>query len=256
MLIALMVGLFLAPAANALIIYGGATGQTTDPGGGLPWANVGNTGVFLGNYDSGYWVITANHVGYVSGITLDGTHYSAVGGTNQRVGTTDLLLYRIDVSGGAPSLSNLTISHLSPSIGQAITMVADGSGTMTWGDNTVDGYGNYTLVSEGPTTFGLVTDYDAVAGETQAQGGDSGGALFYEVSTGNWWLSGIISGVDTVSNPDITVSVALGYYYNDIVGIVGSPLTAVPEPATWAALLGAFALIGTLVVRRRRRLPN
>ena len=131
-------------------------------------------------------------------------------------------------------------------------MVADVSGVMTWGTNTVEGYGNYTLVNNGQITVGLFTDYDTVAGEAQAQGGDSGGALFYEVSAGNWWLSGIISGIDTVSNPDITVSVALGAYYNDIVAIVGSPLTAVPEPATWAAILGAIALIGTIAMRRRR----
>lgn len=247
------VALSILPGARALTIYGGSGGHTTDPGGGLPWDNVGNTGIYLGAYTTGYWIITANHVGS-SGITLDGTSYTSVEGSAQQIGSTDLLLYRIDVSGGAPALDDLTISSSTPSVGQPVIMVGDGSGTMTWGDNTVDSYGNYTLVNEGPTTSGLFTTYSEIAGEGQAESGDSGGALFYEHTSGSWWLSGILSGIGTSEGTQFTASVAIAAYYSDIIAIVGTQLSAVPEPATWAALLGGIALLGTIMVRRKHLL--
>ena len=241
---------------HALVIYGGATGYTTDPGNGLPWSNVGNTGVYLGAYQTGYWIITANHVG-AAGITLNGSGYAAVGGSAQRIGSTDLLLYRIDVTNlGAPTLPDLTLSNLSPATGQPVILVADGSGTMTWGNNTVAGYGNYSLVQDGPTTFGLITNYDAIAGEAQGQTGDSGGALFYyHTATSTWWLSGIISGIGTSNGTDFTASVALANYYNDIIAIVGTPLSAVPEPAAMALVAGLVALF-VIWVRRKGHQPT
>lgn len=246
-----IISLAILPAGRALTIYGGSAGHITDPGGGLPWDNVGNTGVYLGAYTTGYWIITANHVGS-TGITLAGTAYTSVGGSALRIGTTDLLLYRIDVSGGTPTLSDLTISNLQPDSGQAVKMIGDGSGTMTWGNNTVNSYGSYNLGNPAETTFGLFTTYSDIAGEGQAQGGDSGGALFYEYASGSWWLSGILSGIGTSEGTPFTASVAIAAYYGDIISIVGTKLSAVPEPATWAALLGSMVLIVTLIVRRRR----
>lgn len=248
------VAVLTQPALHALIIYGGATGHTTNPGSGLPWSNVGNTGVYLGAYTTGYWIITANHVG-AAGITLNSTGYTAVGGSSQRIGTTDLLLYRIDVSTlGAPALPDLTLSHLTPAAGQPVVLVADGSGTMTWGNNTVAGYANFNLFQDGPLTAGLITTYDAIAGEAQGQGGDSGGALFYYHSaTSTWWLSGIISAIDTSNGTDFTASIALASYYNDIMAVVGTPLSAVPEPAAGALVAGLLALWVVRVRLRRTR---
>jgi hypothetical protein len=247
-----LLGLSFLTPARALIIFGGASGHTSDPGSGLPWYNVGNTGVYLGAFNTGYWVITANHVG-AGGITLNGNAYNSVSGSAQQIGATDLLLYRIDVSShGAPALDNLTISSYTPAEGQPVMMVADGSGTMTWGTNQVHQYGFYSLVVGGPQTFGLVTSYSEIAGEAQGQSGDSGGALFYQVATDSWWLSGILSAVGTVDTTQYTFSVALGYYYNDITGIVGTPLNAIPEPGTWGALIGAAGLLVTLAQRRQR----
>jgi hypothetical protein len=247
----LLTSLLVTPAAHALTIYGGSTGHTTDPGGGLPWDNVGNTGIYLGAYTTGYWIITANHVGS-SGITLEGTSYTSMGGSASQIGSTDLLLYRIDVSGGAPTLDDLTISSSYPIAGQPVKMIGDGSGTKIWGDNTVDSYGTYTLMDAGPTTVGLFTTYSDIAGEAQAQGGDSGGALFYEYASGSWLLSGILSGIGTSGETQFTASIHLAAYYSDIITIVGTQLSAVPEPATWAALLGGIALLGTFIVRRKR----
>lgn len=241
---------FIRPDAHALIIYGGAGGYTTAPGNGLPWSNVGNTGVYLGAYNTGYWIITAYHVG-AAGITLNGSAYSAVAGSAQRIGSTDLLLYRIDTTAlGAPALPDLTLSSFTPNPGQPVVLVADGSGTMTWGNNTVDGYANYSLVQNGPLTAGLITTYDAIIGEAQGQGGDSGGALFYYATAETtWWLSGIISAIGNSDGTDFTASVALAAYYNDIMAIVGTPLSAVPEPAAAALLAGLLAI---LVIGLRR----
>lgn len=247
-----LVVVLASPAARALVIYGGASGHTTDPGAGLPWDNVGNTGVYLGAYQTGYWVITANHVG-AGGITLDGVSYSAVGGSAQRIGTTDLLLYRIDVSvNGAPELENLNISASTPVVGQPVVMVADGSGVMTWGTNTVDQYANYSLTEGGPQTVGLITTYSAVTGEAQGQGNDSGGALFYQLMNGSWLLSGILSGIGTTEGgTQFTASVAVAAYYSNIAAIVGSPLAAIPEPAAWSLLAGVAAACAGFIRRRR-----
>lgn len=237
------------PAARALVIYGGSLGHTTDPGHGLPWDNVGNTGIYLGAFDTGCWVITAHHVG-AAGIVLDGTSYSSVAGSAQRIGTSDLLLYRLDTSTvGAPALPNLTFSPFTPNPGQPIVMIGDGSGTKAWATNTVEQYASYNLEPDGPTTVGLITLYSQIAGEGQGQGGDSGGAVFYETGVNTWLLCGVLSGIGTTSEGvEYTASVAVSYYYPDIANLVGTPI---PEPATCAAVLGVVTL--AFAIRRRHR---
>lgn len=242
----------LPAAAHALVIYEATVANAADPGNGLPWFNVGNTGVFLGTYDTGHWVITANHVG-AGNINLGGVTYSAVAGSAQRIGTTDLLLYRINVANPeAFTLPDLNISNYTPNLGQPVYMVGDGGGTMRWGTNTVHQYANYSLTQGGPTTVGLITTYDPVTGEAQGQSGDSGGALFWNYED-EWYLSGILSAIGTFGDPatQFTASVAVAYYYNDIMAIVGP--AAVPEPATFATLAGAFALLAATTRRRRTR---
>jgi hypothetical protein len=240
--------------ARALVIYGDATGHDTDPENGLPWSNVGDNGVFLGSYETGYWVITANHVG-ASGLTLDGVYYSAVAGSAQTIGTTDLLLYRIDVTDpGAFSLSNLNLDSSLPNTNQPVYMVGDGGdGTMRWGTNTVAGYSNYRLYENGPLTVGLITTYDPIDGEAQGQGGDSGGALFWNYQ-GTWYLSGILSAIGTLSDntTQFTASVALGYYYNEIMGVI-TGTSPIPEPSAFALLTGALAFFAVTLRRPRRR---
>lgn len=241
--------LVFAPTLSALVIFDGATGNTSDPGDGLPWDNVGNSGIYLGAYNTGYWIITANHVGS-SGITLDGLSYSGIGGSAAQIGSTDLLLYRIDISThGAPSLSNLNLSSGSPVVGAQVLMIGDGGGTKTWGTNNVDQYANYALVDEGPTTTGLITVYDSIADEAQAQGGDSGGAVYFQLPDDSWLLTGIISAIGTDDGTQFTASIALAAYHTDITGIVG---TAVPEPNTAAIWIGVAGLLTTIGRRRRK----
>ncbi|MFH1499561.1 MAG: PEP-CTERM sorting domain-containing protein [Verrucomicrobiota bacterium] len=248
---ALLLPVLLPDSARALVIYGGSTGHTTDPGDGLPWDHVGNTGVFLGTYATGSWIITANHVGS-AGIILDGVGYGSVSGSAVRIGATDLLLYRIDVSGGAPALANLNITNLTPNVGGDVILVGDGGGVKKWGTNTVDQYASYALTEGGPTTVGLITTYDEIDGEAQGQGGDSGGGLFWQDHEDNWYLGGILSAIGTFeeTTTQFTASVAIAYYHDDILAIMTA---AVPEPAAWGLLSGAGALLLAFARRRPRR---
>ena len=242
----------VVPAARALVIYGGSSGHTTNPGDGLPWDNVGTGGVYLGAFDTGYWVITANHVGS-GGITLGGTFYSSVSGSVQQIGTTDLLLYRIDAStNGAPALANLNFSSSTPVPGGDVVMIGNGGGVKTWGTNEVDQYANYSLAANGPQTAGLITTYSPITGEAQGQGGDSGGGLFFQMLDGSWILSGILSGIGTSNGTEFTASVAVAFYYTQIAALVGNAITPVPEPATWTLLAGGAALVGAGFIRRRK----
>lgn len=247
LLLLLLAALALTPA-RALVLYDDPAGHDVNPGDGLPWDNVGANGVYLGSFASGDWVITANHVG-AAGITLNGITYAAVAGSAAQIGSTDLLLYRIDTSGtGTPALANLTFSSFTPIVGEPVVLVGNGgSGIKRWGTNTVEQYGNYSLSQGGPTTVGLITDYDPVTGEAQGEGGDSGGALFYEYAPGQWWLSGILSGIGTSNGTQFTASVAIAAYYNQINAVV-----AIPEPSAWTAILGGTAITCCLMRRRRR----
>jgi hypothetical protein len=98
---------FSAGSSQALVIYGGnGLGNTNDPSGGLPWGNAGSvggaSGVYLGNFETGSWVLSATHVtgGGAPGITLAGVFYAGVAGSGVQIRngdntTTDLALFRI-----------------------------------------------------------------------------------------------------------------------------------------------------------------
>ena len=129
---------FLAsiPSASALVIFGGGgSGNTTDPGTGLPWDNAGSvngaSGVFLGHYTTGSWVLTAAHVANsgAPGITLGGVFYPGVAGSGVRVlngdsSTTDLYLFR--VTGAPETLPNLTFASAHPTAGTVVDMIGFG----------------------------------------------------------------------------------------------------------------------------------
>jgi hypothetical protein len=127
------IALILCPSnAEAVIIIGGdGSGNTSAPADDPGFNNVGNRGVYLGNFLGNYWVITANHVGAGS-INLGGTSYSHISGSETRIKNpsgsglsefTDLLLFRIDSD---PSLPNLSISASVPAVGSEVTLIGDG----------------------------------------------------------------------------------------------------------------------------------
>lgn len=239
-----MVGIAV-PSARALIVFGSPAGSTSDPGNGLAWNNVGSvggaSGIYLGSFVTGFWVITANHVG-AGTATFGGTSYSAVAGSAQQIGSTDLLVFRIATD---PMLPNLNLATSTPAITTPVWMVGFGGGTKNWGTNDIHTVGNATL--GGSTTYSISTDYDLVSGEAQGTGGDSGGALFFQ-SSGTWYLGGVMSAVATVSGVNFTIMSDIATYRGQIGTFTG---TAIPEPATVGLILG-LAVLGLAVWRRQR----
>ena len=285
---AILLSLFCIAQARAVIVYGGAgTQNTTAPSDDPGWANVGSNGVYIGAYSSGYWVLTATHVG-AGNITLAGTTYNAVAGSGVQV-AGDLYAFRIAAN---PHLPNLTLSSVGPTTGSSVVMIGNGrnratslttwyvdvgtdpytwstsffaaaDGTLNgylygsgnskrWGTNTIDGVTTYDN-GTGVTT-GLYTDFDAVTGQSQGAGGDSGGALFYKNGS-TWELAGILSAIGNYSGQpsetavvgDLTYAIDLSSYEGALASIIG-----IPEPATWAGLFGGAALLAAAVRRRRR----
>ena len=233
------------PSARALIVFGSPAGSTSDPGNGLAWNNVGSvggaSGIYLGSFVTGFWVITANHVGAATA-TFGGTSYSAVAGSAQQIGSTDLLVFRIATD---PLLPNLSLATTTPVFNTPVWMVGFGGGTKNWGTNNREGAGNAAL--GGSTTFSISTDYDLVSGEAQGTGGDSGGALFFQ-SSGTWYLGGVMSSITTISGVSYTISSDIATYRGQIGTFTG---TAIPEPATVGLIFG-LAVLGLAVWRRRR----
>jgi len=112
----------------AAVVVSTTTANTSAPAEDDPgWANVGSTGVYLGNR----WVLTAFHVG-AGDIRFGEQIYSPLAGSAVRLHNpagagltdfTDLLLYRLTADPGLPSLS---ISSTAPPIGAGVVMIGDG----------------------------------------------------------------------------------------------------------------------------------
>jgi hypothetical protein len=231
----------LAVRAAALVIHGGTgtenfAAPTVGDGGDPGYANVGDRGVYLGNYGGNFWVLTATHVG-AGNIKLGGTTYTMVGGSsvavlNNDTSPTDLTLFRISTDPGLPTLNLL--SGADPGVTAAVRLMGDGrnegaSTFVNWGiapggganDDvwTVGGgtdKSGYTTVGNtlgvrwgdnqvtGSTTFNIGTgntlgfhmQFTSAAYNSMAQVGDSGGATFYYTG-GTWYLAGILSAVGT-----------------------------------------------------------
>jgi hypothetical protein len=249
---------FAGQPARALILYGSPGGHTVAPGNGAPWDNVGSvngaTGIYLGSFTTGYWVLTANHVG-AGTITLAGNSYTVVGGSAVQLNNSgiygltdnvDLKLFRISAD---PMLGNLNLASTTPIPPNTLTMVGFGGGTKNWGTNTREGSGVGTFAVGGTTpnlNLGYATDYDPVTGEAQGTSGDSGGAVFFQ-SSGTWVLGGVMNAVDGVPRTFIS---DIATYRSLITAVTGSPI---PEPATTGLIGGAAILCFTLGLRGRRR---
>ena len=225
--------------ARAVVVYGGSaaanfSAPADDPG----WANVGkvngSSGVYLGNVSipgrgSGYWVLTANHVG-AGTINLGGTSYSAVTGSSYRLtnpdnSLTDLLLYRISSDPGLPTLK---LASNTPALGASLTMIGFGytgaaspttwnindtvspwtwtetttpsglygvgykygtSGTENWGVNAL-AIPTQSVVSGSSKTDVFGSYALPTSGSAQLATHDSGGAVFVK-NGGQWELAGI-----------------------------------------------------------------
>ena len=105
-----------SPAARALVIAGGSAANNSDPGTGLPWANVGSvggaSGVYLGSYGGSYWALTASHVvgsgSSLANLVLNSGTFNFVPGSGVVVrngdnSTTDLTLFRVSTDPAWPT---------------------------------------------------------------------------------------------------------------------------------------------------------
>jgi hypothetical protein len=127
----------LCPQGRAVVIAAGdGSGNNALPSTAWSdqgWSYVGQvnggSGIYLGEYGGGNWVLTAGHVyndGGNGSFSLNGTSYSAVSGSGIQISGIDLYVYQITVGSGSglSLLSNLSLAGTSPVPGNPIT---DGS---------------------------------------------------------------------------------------------------------------------------------
>lgn len=285
----LMVALLGLRSAVAVIAQGGDGSQNTTPlGAGSGWDYVGSvggaSGVYLGETNGAFWVLTAAHVSAGS-FTLNGITYGMVAGSAVTLGgNADLVLFRIDAN---PGLASLDITASTPAIGTPLTMIGYGVGREAeptrwtqdwhetdsggayqgykwsgpsikrWGTNTVSGFGSGGSLSTTTfhTTFGM--------GTAQATLGDSGGGVFLADGT----LAGLVIAVQTVNGQPAGTSIFsamsgtanrtqiadLSAYRSEILGIMNSAV--VPEPQTVVLVLLGGVLL-SVAMRRRAETPE
>jgi hypothetical protein len=226
--------------------------------------NGGASGVYLGDG----FVLTAGHVG-AGTFALGGVFYSEVAGSAQNIGTADLTLFQI---ADAPSLPALTLALDAPvpfsnsSTGSSVVMIGfGGSHGETYGEDNVTEI-NETVTLSGTsfsstdfyTIDGTYTNYhhESITNNAQLISGDSGGGDFIEnPSTGVWELAGINEAQLINSETGAVVGsamVQLSSYDATIEALMATDLEAdaVPEPSTWAMVLGGLTLLGFCVHRR------
>ena len=132
LLLAAWLSLAAVPSGHAIVIYGGTGGENaTDPGGGLPWANVGSlngaTGVYLGVYGGVPWALTAAHVG-AGTLQLESGSFAAAGPAvsirNPDNSATDLAAFPLT---STPLLTNLSLASATPAPNSIVLLIGNGS---------------------------------------------------------------------------------------------------------------------------------
>jgi hypothetical protein len=270
---------FFATRLFAIIDANSPT-NTSDPGDGSPWGNVGHVNGASGIYIGDGWVLTANHVG-AGTITFDIGTFTADGQTvrlqNPDNSATDMLLFHLTLT---PSLSALTLSSSTPGISSLVDMEGFGyiagsaqktystpSGTYTgfdWSGSQSKGWGTNRIQSGVSTQVDLGNGALQVfsvnfsqtlqtANEGQAATGDSGGAIFFKNGT-TWELAGMIDAIGTLTDQPANTAV-YGDFTNaaDIATYRSQIVSAVPEPATSALLVFGGGAIFFAALKKRKR---
>lgn len=225
-----MPGVLLCTTATTFaIVDANSTTNTSDPGGGVPWANVGSVNGGSGTYLGNGWVLTAAHVGAGS-IAFDSGTFQPDGRvirlSNPDTSLADMLLYHLVLT---PGLTGSVVSSSTPAIGSLVDLVGYGrirgsaqqsfsteygttigftwsaSGAKSHGTNqiqtsvetlTVQGAGSFRGFlldfTPPPTLFTPPPPFVNTVREAQVATGDSGGAVFYKKNGATWELAGMI----------------------------------------------------------------
>lgn len=254
---------YAALTARALVVDGGmGTANTSDPGNGLPWGNVGSvngsSGIYLGTFGGSYWAITAAHVG-AGNLTLGSTTYQAVANSSVRVlnsdnSNSDLVLFRLSSD---PGLAALTLSSSAPADESGIKLVGYGQveGALNyWTRTVVEGTNNDTWIARGTSEAGANISGFLLSSSIGKRWGDNRieGAASYDVGTGmTESLYTIFSGLDAQGATGDSGGAA---FYHDgtrwlLAGVMGAvgrlenqPTgTAMAGNATYLASMAAYS---------------
>ena len=218
-----MPGVLLCTTATSFaIVDANSTTNTSDPGGGVPWANVGSVNGGSGTYLGNGWVLTAAHVG-AGPIAFDSGTFQPVGRvirlSNPDTSLADILLYHLILT---PGLTGSVVSSSTPAIGSLVDLVGYGrirgsaeqsfsteygpKSGFYWSPNGTKSYGR-NLIQTGVTTRtllgvgsfrGFILDFTPP--DAQVATGDSGGAVFYKNSA-TWELAGMIEALASFVYP-------------------------------------------------------
>ncbi len=218
-----MPGVLLCITATSFaIVDANSTTNTSDPGGGVPWANVGSVNGGSGTYLGNGWVLTAAHVG-AGPIAFDSGAFQPDGRvirlSNPDTSLADMLLYHLVLT---PGLTGSVVSSSTPAIGSLVDLVGYGrirgsaeqsfsteygpKSGFYWSPNGTKSYGR-NLIQTGVTTRtllgvgsfrGFILDFTPP--DAQVATGDSGGAVFYKNSA-TWELAGMIEALASFVYP-------------------------------------------------------
>ena len=292
------VAMTVAPAAQALMVAGvDVTTNTLPPGNGAPWDHVGSiggtTGVYLGAFGGGYWVITAAHVG-IGALTLNNVTYTAVAGSGVQIGGADVFVYRIDSN---PGLTNLALSAVAPGVNAAVTMIgagvkgdatllnwsvnqngntsgASGGAAWTWtaqpdasGANLSGyGWGSGKVLRWGTNAITGTTSYNIGTGTTsalyttfnpitgEAQGAaGDSGGAMFYLNGSTWELAGILGAIGTFNNQPGATAVFGNITYAADISVYRSAITSAIPEPAGVVAWSGVLVAGVALWRRRRR---